>query len=63
MDSGEKTKGRIFRKGVGKDMLDGLHSERIRAINAISRHLRYKKPSMTMDCYLRADLATTKDAR
>lgn len=61
-DSGEKTKGHIFRKSVGKDMLDGLHGERARAINIISRHLRRKKPSMTIDYYLRADLATVKEA-
>ena len=61
-DSGEKTKGHIFRKSVAKDMLSGVYGEKTKSIVIISKQLRHKKPSTTMDHYLKADIETVKEA-
>jgi len=60
--SKEKTKGHIFRKSVGKDMLFGVHGKALQDISIISKQLRHKKPSMTMDHYLNANLEAVKEA-
>ena len=60
--SGEETKGHIFRKSVGKDMLDGRYGDKVRNISIISKHLRHKKPSTTMDLYLKANIEAVKEA-
>jgi len=60
--SGEKTKGHIFRKSVGKDMHDGLFGESTKRIGIISKHLRHKKISTTMDHYLKLDSEAVKEA-
>lgn len=60
--SGEKTKGHIFRKSIGKDMLYGVHGKAVQDIAIISKQLRHKKPSMTMDHYLNANIESVKEA-
>ena len=60
--SGEKTKGHIFRKSVGKDMLNGDFGEKAKEIPIISKQLRHKKPSTTMNSYLKADIEAVKEA-
>jgi integrase len=59
--SGEKTKGHIFRKTVGKDMLEGAFGDKAKAIPIISKHLRHKKPSTTIDHYLKASQEAVKE--
>ena len=61
-ESGEKTKGHIFRKSVGKDMLNGEYGEKASSIPIISKQLRHAKPSTTMDHYLKADIEAVKEA-
>lgn len=61
-ESGEKTKGHIFRKTVGKDMLSGIYGEKASAIPIISKQLRHKKPSTTIDHYLNASIESVKEA-
>lgn len=61
-DSNEKTKLHIFRKSVGKDMLNGMYGEKAASIPVISKQLRHAKPSMTVDHYLKANLQTVKEA-
>ena len=53
--SGEKTKGHIFRKSVGKDMLQGKFGEDAAQITIISKLLRHSTPTMTMNYYLKVD--------
>lgn len=60
--SGEKTKGHIFRKSVGKDMLDGLYGENNQKITVIAGLLRHKKVSTTMDHYLKASEKAVHDS-
>ena len=53
----EKTVGHIFRKSIGKDMVYGNildKNGRKFEIPIISAHLRHKKPSITIDHYLKA---------
>lgn len=61
-ESHEKTKGHIFRKSIGKDMLLGNHGKAVQDIAIISKQLRHKKPSMTMDHYLNANIESVKEA-
>ena len=61
-ESGEKTKGHIFRKSVGKDMFDGEYGEKTKSITIISKQLRHKKPSTTRDHYLKLDIEAVKEA-
>ena len=61
-ESHEKTKGHIFRKSFGKDMIAGTFGERAKDINIIAQHMRHKKPSTTMDHYLKLTLEGVKDA-
>ena len=63
--SGEMTKGHLFRKSIGKDMLygnvkgmEGIKFE----IPLISKQLRHASPSTTLNSYLKADLETVKRA-
>lgn len=61
----EKTKGHIFRKSIGKDMLSGVHKTRDGKkfeIPIISKHLRHAKPSITIDHYLKADIEAVKES-
>lgn len=58
----EKTKGHIMRKSMAKDMLFGLHGEVMQNITYVSGHLRHKKPSTTMDHYLKASGAAVGEA-
>ena len=61
----EKTKGHIFRKSIGKDMLTGVHLTKDGKkfeIPVISKQLRHSKPSITIDHYLRSDIEAVKDA-
>ena len=52
----ENTVGHIFRKSIGKDLMDaGIE------IDIISKHLRHSKPSMTIDHYLKADIKKVHD--
>ena len=60
--SHEKTKGHIFRKSIGKDMLYGVHGKNVQDIAVISKQLRHKKPSMTIDNYLNASIEAVKEA-
>lgn len=60
--SHEKTKGHIFRKSVGKDMLYGVHGPNLKDVAIISKQLRHKKPSMTFDKYLNANIEAVKEA-
>lgn len=56
-ETGEKTVGHIFRKSIGKDMLNGVHRTRDGRkfeIPIISKQLRHSKPSITQDHYLKA---------
>lgn len=60
----EKTKGHIFRKSIGKDMLSGVQRTkdgRKFDIPIISKHLRHAKPSVTIDHYLKADIEAVKE--
>lgn len=59
--TGEKTKGHIFRKSLGKDMLDGTHGKKFE-IPIISKQLRHAKPSITIDHYLKASIEAVKEA-
>lgn len=61
-ESGEKTVGHIFRKSVGKDMLNGKFGDAAKSIPVISKHMRHDKPSMTMDYYLKAGIEQVKEA-
>lgn len=58
----EKTKGHIFRKSIGKDMLFGVHGPKLQNAAIISKQLRHKKPSMTFDHYLNANIEAVKEA-
>lgn len=57
----EKTKGHIFRKSLGKDMLEGTHGKKF-SIPIISKQLRHAKPSITQDHYLKASIEAVKEA-
>jgi len=59
--TGEKTKGHIFRKSMGKEMFYGSYGEGATKINEIAKHLRHSKPSTTMDHYLKLSLESVKD--
>ena len=59
---GEKVITHLFRKSIGKEMLNGTHGEKASAIPVISKHLRHSKPSMTVDHYLKASLESVKEA-
>lgn len=61
-ESKEKTKGHIFRKSIGKDMLFGVHGKALQDISIISKQLRHKKPSMTIDHYLNSSIEAVKEA-
>ncbi len=56
-ESGEKTKGHIFRKSKGKDLLKEIG---LNELDIISKHLRHKKPSITFDSYLKASTEAVK---
>lgn len=58
--TGEKTKGHIFRKSLGKDMLQGTHGKKFE-IPIISKQLRHAKPSITVDHYLKASIEAVKN--
>lgn len=61
-DTGEKTKGHIFRKSFGKEMLNGTYGEKAQNPAVIAKHLRHKKPSTTIDYYLKAGYKSVEDA-
>jgi len=56
-ESGEKTKGHIFRKSKGKDLLKEIG---LNELDIISKHLRHSKPSITFDSYLKASTEAVK---
>ena len=56
-ETGEKTKGHIFRKSKGKDLLKEIG---LNELDIISKHLRHKKPSITFDSYLKASTEAVK---
>ena len=58
--SGEKTKAHIFRKSIGKDMVNGMYGEEAQNISVIASLMRHSKPSMTMDHYLKVNKDTLK---
>ena len=59
--TGEKTKGHIFRKSIGKDMLYGTHKGGKKApITVISNQLGHSNP-LTTTKYLRASQEVVKD--
>ena len=63
-ETGEKTVGHIFRKSIGKAMIEGdiLDSNgQPFKIPVISKHLRHSKPSITEDHYLKSSLRQVKD--
>ena len=60
--SGEKTKGHIFRKSMGKDMLSGKYGEKAKEIPVISKHMRHSNVATTMNSYLKANIETVKEA-
>lgn len=60
--SGEKTVGHIFRKTIGKDMLNGKFGEQARQIPVISKMMRHSKTSMTTDYYLKVGAESVKEA-
>jgi len=60
LETGEKTVGHIFRKSIGKAMVYGEITDdkgNNFKIPTISKHLRHKKPSMTEDNYLKANIS------
>lgn len=57
---GEKTKSHIFRKSIGKDMMNGTHNDRRAPINTISRQLRHKD-TKTTEKYINVENAEVKD--
>jgi integrase len=62
--TGEKTVGHIFRKSIGKDMLNGIHLTKNGtkfSIPVISKQLRHSKPSITIDSYLKSTIETVLD--
>lgn len=59
---GEKICGHIFRKSVGKDMLNGMYGDAAKSIPVISKQMRHAKPSMTIDYYLKAGIEQVKEA-
>jgi len=59
-ETGEKTVGHIFRKSIGKDMIDGTYGKKI-PYEIISKQLRHKKPSITIDHYLKASIEAVKE--
>ena len=61
-ETGEKTVGHGLRKSVGKDMLNGDHGAAAQQIPVIQKHMRHKKPSTTIDYYLRAGIEQVKNA-
>jgi integrase len=63
-ETGEKTVGHIFRKSIGKDMMDGVQTNiegKPFEIHTISKHLRHAKPSITQDHYLKSSLQRVKE--
>ncbi len=56
-ETGEKTKGHIFRKSKGKDLLKEIG---LNELDIISKHLRHSKPSITFDSYLKASTEAVK---
>jgi len=59
--TGEKTVGHIFRKTIGKDMLQGTFGEKFE-IPIVSKQLRHSKPSITMDHYLKQTIEAVLEA-
>ena len=60
-ETGEKTKGHIFRKSMGKDMMIGTHGKKFDYV-IISKQLRHAKPSTTIDSYLKASIEAVKES-
>jgi integrase len=63
-ETGEKTVGHIFRKSIGKDMLNGVHLNKDGKkfeIPIISKQLRHSKPSITVDSYLKSTIEAVLD--
>ena len=60
--SGEKTVGHVFRKSVGKDMLDGKYGPMAKQIPIISKQLRHANVATTMNHYLKAEIEAVKEA-
>jgi len=60
-ESGEKTKGHIFRKSFGKEMMSGRFGSGAQDPNQIAKHLRHSKPSVTIDKYLKASLESLRE--
>lgn len=58
--SGEKTKAHIFRKSIGKDMVNGMYGIDAQNISVIASLMRHSKPSMTIDHYLKINKDTLK---
>lgn len=54
-DTGEKTKGHIFRKSLGKDLLYGVHGKEMSNIVDIATLLRHDDPVTTIKYYLKED--------
>lgn len=57
--TGEKTKTHIFRKSVGKDMMNGVHGKKA-TLPTVKEHLRHEKIETTIK-YLKADKEEVKD--
>ena len=51
--SGEKTKAHIFRKSIGKDMVNGVYGEDAQQIPVIQKLMRHSKSTTTIDSYLK----------
>lgn len=59
-ETGEKTVGHIFRKSLGKDMEIGTHGKKFK-YPVISKQLRHKKVSTTIDSYLKLGIESVKE--
>lgn len=59
-ESGEKTKGHIFRKSIGKDMVMGIHGKKVSGY-VVSKHLRHGDERTTFKHYLKVDIEQVKD--
>lgn len=63
-ETGEKTVGHIFRKSIGKAMLEGEIVDKNGKpflVPVVSKHLRHSKPSVTEDHYLKASRKQVSD--
>lgn len=59
-ESGEMTKGHIFRKSIGKDMVMGIHGKKVSGY-VVSKLLRHGDERTTFKHYLKVDIEQVKE--